>query len=235
MKSMCPCHTVQTDPERTLMSIRDDDSVLKPSQPYWIELARELQSIAQAGLTYATDTFDIERYKRLREMAAEMISRCSGLPLEQAHGSLSMQEGYMTPKIDVRGAVIRDGRLLLVRERSDGGWCMPGGWADVGEAPSLCVEREIKEESGYLASAASIVGIYDNNNDYEPIEFYHSYKIVFLCDLNGGEATTSNETSDVGFFSPDELPPLSERRTSTRHIGDVFARYGDAGLATVFD
>lgn len=217
------------------MLTNNNDSAPQPRQPYWIDMARELQSIAQAGLTYATDTFDIERYKRIREMAADIISRCSGLPVEATLDSLTMQAGYMTPKVDVRGAVVRDGRLLLVRERSDGGWCMPGGWADVGEAPSRCVEREIMEESGYIARATSIVGIYDANNDYDPIEFFHSYKIVFLCELNGGEASTSNETSDVGFFSPDELPSLSERRTSTRHIGDVFVRHNDPGLATVFD
>jgi ADP-ribose pyrophosphatase YjhB (NUDIX family) len=143
--------------------------------------------------------------------------------------------GYATPRVDVRGAVFQDNKLLLVRERADGGWTMPGGWADVGDVPSQAAEREIWEEAGFRVRTSKVIGIYDANRT-GPLEFFHAYKIVFLCELLGGEARPSSETSDVGFFSEGDLPGhLSGERTRPRHIQDAFAAYWDAGWKTVFD
>jgi ADP-ribose pyrophosphatase YjhB (NUDIX family) len=146
-----------------------------------------------------------------------------------------VQPGYATPKVDVRGAVIRDGRILLVQERADGRWCMPGGWADVGELPSKMVEREVWEESGFQVETRKVIGVYDSNRGGVPIEFYHAYKVVFLCQITGGEARPSLETLAVDFFSFEDLPPLSSIRTSQRHLKDVYAHLQDHSRPAAFD
>jgi ADP-ribose pyrophosphatase YjhB (NUDIX family) len=135
----------------------------------------------------------------------------------------------------VRAAVIQDGRLLMVRERMDGGWTMPGGWADVGEIPSEAAERETWEEAGYRVKARKLVGVYDANRS-GPLEIFHAYKLIFLCDLIGGEAQTSVETSEVSFFTIKEIPTvLSGERTRPRHITDAFAAYNDRNKIAIFD
>lgn len=200
----------------------------------WLELARELFSISQSGLTYCKNEYDLERYRRLQEMSAEMISDKTGLPKETVTQAFSIQAGYATPKIDVRGAVFRDGKILLVQERSDNKWAMPGGWADIGDLPSAMVEREVLEESGLEVHAAKVIAVYDANRA-EPMEFFHAYKIVFLCELLGGEARTNFETLDVGFFDPANLPPLSKARTDDRMLQEVFAHVHDPLRPTMFD
>src|SRR5574339_873599 len=166
----------------------------------WIQWAREIFSLSQAGLAYSKNEFDLERYKRLQEITAEMIESQSGLSKESTLESFSMQAGYATPKIDVRGAVIRDDKILLIQERMDSRWAMPGGWADLGNAPSSVAEREVWEESGYRVRAEKVVAVLDANR-IEPMEFYHAFKIIFLCRLIGGEARVSYETLAVDFFS----------------------------------
>ena len=202
--------------------------------PRWLEWAREIQAISQTGVAYSDNDFNTQRYRRLMEIAAEIIRSHTGLPKEPLVENFFTQPGYATPKVGVRGGVIRDGKILLVREREDGCWCMPGGWADIGERPSHVAAREVFEESGIIAVPRKLVGVYDANRR-EPLSLYHAYKLVFLCELNGGEPVLSSETSDVGFFAPDDLPPLSTYRTDKRHIDDVFAHWKDPQLPAVFD
>lgn len=205
------------------------------SPPRWLVWAREIQALAQTGLTYAENDYQRERYHRLTEIAAEIISEHTSLPAAGLVDLFSAQTGYATPRIDVRGAVFKDGKILLVREAKDGGWTLPGGWADVGDVPSAAAEREVWEEAGFRVRACRVVGVYDNNR-VEPLELFHAFKIVFLCDLLGGAARTSHETSEVAFFGPDEIPAeLSGERTHPRHIGDAFRAMLEPGLATVFD
>ena len=203
-------------------------------QPRWIEWAREIFSLSQAGLAYNKNEFDIERYKRLQEITAEMIESQSDISKESALESFSMQAGYITPKIDVRGAVVCDNRILLIQERTDGRWAMPGGWADLGDAPASVAEREVWEESGYRVKAEKVVAVLDANR-IQPMEFYHAFKIIFLCRLIDGEPRTSNETSAVEFFDPNELPPLSKYRTNEEMLREVFAHIKDPGRRTAFD
>jgi ADP-ribose pyrophosphatase YjhB (NUDIX family) len=146
-----------------------------------------------------------------------------------------MQPGYATPKVDVRGAVARDGQILLVQERSDGCWTMPGGWADVGDLPSDMVVREVWEESGFRVVPRKVIGVYDANRSGRPLNLYHAYKIVFLCDITGGQARPSNETSAVGFYDFDDLPPLSTNRTHERHLTEVRAHLQDPNRPAAFD
>ena len=202
--------------------------------PKWLELARELYSISQSGLTYCKNEYDLDRYRRLQEMSAEMISSETGLQKESIMQAFSMQAGYATPKVDVRGAVFRDGKILLVQERADNNWAMPGGWADIGDLPSAMVEREVLEESGLQVRAAKVIALYDANR-VEPMEFFHAYKIIFLCELLGGELCTSFETLAVDFFDPAQLPPLSIERTNQQMIDEALAHIHDSNRPTFFD
>jgi ADP-ribose pyrophosphatase YjhB (NUDIX family) len=200
----------------------------------WIGWAREIFSLSQIGLTYSENEFDIERYKRLQEISAEMIESQSDISKVSALESFSMQAGYVTPKIDVRGAVVHEGKILLIQERMDERWAMPGGWADLGNAPASVAEREVWEESGYRVKAEKVVAVIDANR-IEPLEFYHAYKIIFLCRLIGGEPQTSHETMAVDFFDPGDLPPLSMFRTNDEMLQEVFAHVKDPARPTMFD
>jgi len=203
--------------------------------PRWLVWAREIQALAQTGETYALNDWQRERYRRLMEIAAEIISEHANQPVEPIFESFKLQPGYATPKVDVRGAVFQDDQLLLVRERMDGGWAMPGGWADVGDTPALGAEREVWEESGFRVKARKLVGVYDANRS-RPLELYHAIRLVFLCELIGGEARTSNETTEVAFFHEDEIPgPLSGERTGSRHIEHAFAALRDPQWKSIFD
>lgn len=187
----------------------------------WLSWAREMQAMSQTGLAYSRSVYDTEKYARFMEIAAEITALATALPTPQVLEGFRIQPGYATVKVDVRGAVVHEGRILLVRETQDGRWAMPGGWADVGELPSAMIRREIFEESGYNAEPLRVVGVFDANRGGRPLEFFHAYKIVFLCQLTGGVPRTSAETSEVGFFAFDALPPLSEHRTNRLHLSQV--------------
>ena len=200
----------------------------------WIDWAREIFSLSQAGLTFSKNEFDLGRYKRLQEITAEMIASQSEIEKETALQSFSMQAGYITPKVDVRGAVVREGRILLIQERADNKWAMPGGWADLGDSPASVAEREVWEESGFRVKAEKVVAVIDANR-IQPFEFYHAYKLIFLCSLLDGEPQTSIETLAVDFFDPDTLPPLSSYRTDENMIREVYAHLQDPTRPTAFD
>ena len=204
-------------------------------QKSWLDWAREIEAIGQTGLHYAVDEFDRQRYHRLMEISAEMIGSQVDLKPDLLMNIFIKQLGYATPKVDVRAAVFRDQKLLMVRERADGGWTMPGGWADVGDIPSKAAEREAWEEAGLHVKAKKLIGVYDANRT-GPLELFHAYKLLYLCDLISGEPTTSYETDEVAFFSWHDIPEnLSGERTLRRHIEDAFAVWVDPTRAVVFD
>ena len=204
-------------------------------EPSWLRVARELSAMAQTGLTFTQDPYDRLRYERLRELSAEMLAQGSpadyGIILE----SLRSETGYATPKVDVRGAAFRDDRVLLVREITDGKWTLPGGWADVNQTPSHCVVREIAEESGFEARALKLVAVHDFQTRNHVHHKDSIYKLMFICEIIGGAAQPSNETSEVGFFSLDNLPPLSVGRSTVAQIELMFRHRDNPGLATEFD
>jgi len=202
--------------------------------PKWLEWAREIQAISQTGLHYAENDYQVQRYSRLSEISAEIISSHVDMENSELIEIFNQQVGYATPRIDVRGAVFQAGKLLMVRERLDGGWTMPGGWVDVGDTPSGAVEREVYEESGFEVKSRKVIGVYDANRS-GPLEIFHAFKIVFLCDILSGEARTSDETSEVEFYSKSELPNiLSGERTRSRHLEDAFTALSRE-LPTYFD
>jgi ADP-ribose pyrophosphatase YjhB (NUDIX family) len=203
--------------------------------PRWLEWAREIQALSQTGYHYAENDYQRERYQRLTEIAAEIVNEHTGLSISSLMNTFEVQKGYATPKIDVRGAVFKGDKLLLVRERQDNGWTMPGGWADVGDVPSQAAEREVWEEAGFRVKARKVLGIYDANR-VGPLELFHAFKLVFLCDLIDGEPRPSNETSEVAFFGKNEIPPdLSGERTRPRQIRDAFAALENPSASTIYD
>jgi ADP-ribose pyrophosphatase YjhB (NUDIX family) len=191
--------------------------------------------MAQTGLHFTQDPFDRQRYTRLRELAARLLSQGSEDEYARVLKGLKVDEGYATPKVDVRGAAFRDGKVLLVREATDDKWTLPGGWADVNQTPSTCVVREIFEESGFLARALKLAAVYDFQTRNRRHSRESIYKLFFLCEITGGEATVSDETSEVEFFAPDALPTLSEGRSTAEQILRMFSHHADPSLPTEFD
>ena len=203
--------------------------------PKVIEWAREIQALAQTGLTYAPNHYEIERNKRLLEIAAEMLTENSELSREEVFDIFLRQQGYSTPKVDVRAAVVKDNKILLVKEISDGRWSMPGGWADVGDMPAEAAEREAKEESGFDVKTKKVIGVFDANRSGRPMVFFHAVKIVYLCEIIGGTETPSDETSDVKFFDFNNLPELSQNRTNLKHIEEIKLHLQNPERKTFFE
>lgn len=188
----------------------------------WNRWAQELQAIAQNGSHYADNDYDRERYEAIARIAAEMSAEHLRLPSADLLAVFRGEMGHATPKVDVRGVVFDDDALLLVREREDGGWTLPGGWADIGDTPASAVEREIREESGYRTQASKVLAVLDRNRQGHPPHPFHIYKILIQCEMLGGEATPSNETSDVAFFREGEIPELSLARVLPQQITRLF-------------
>ncbi len=208
--------------------------------PLWLEWAKRLQAIAQNGLAYAESPFDVERYETIRGIATEMVESHSDVEPALLNDLFAGESGYATPKLDGRGVVFRDGKILLVRERSDGGWTLPGGWIDLYDTPSAAVEREVLEESGYRTRAVKLLALWDREQHGHPPLAYHVYKIVFLCELLEHEPveeylTNNAETDGVGFFARDAIPPLSETRVMPAQIGRLFDLHGAPEAPTEFD
>jgi ADP-ribose pyrophosphatase YjhB (NUDIX family) len=203
----------------------------------WLTWARSLQAIAQTGLTYAKDQYDVERYESVRRIAAEMMAAGSTPPIsaDTLVDLFRRDSGYSTPKVDVRAAVFEGDRLLLVKEREDGLWTLPGGWADVGDSPSVAAVREVREESGYEVVARKLLAVYDRNLHGHPPFPFHAYKLFFLCELIGGSATTSYETDGAGFFAEDRIPPLSLTRVVPGQIAHLFDHHRHPEWPTSFD
>jgi ADP-ribose pyrophosphatase YjhB (NUDIX family) len=189
------------------------------NNPHRLNWSTRLQAIAQNGLTFAHDPYDIERYQAIREIAAEMLAVGSGLEISVIRNLISADTGYATPKVDVRGAVFRDNKILLVQEKSGGGWTLPGGWADVCELPAENVIREVFEESGMQTRATKILALWDRSkHPHQPPFPFRVYKVFVLCNIIGGTATPGSETDSVDFLGERELPELSLTRVTPWQI-----------------
>ena len=204
-------------------------------EPNWLTWGRKLQAIAQSGIAHTKNPFDAERYEAVRAVAADMLADRTGTGAEAILGLFVEERGYATPKVDVRGAVFEDDRLLMVKEDLAGGWAVPGGWAEINEPPSRSVEREIFEESGFTAKARKIIGVYDRLLHPHTPHPWHSYKMFFLCEKTGGEATTSIETSDVSFFSEEELAALPLAKVTPSQLAHVFEHHRNPDRPADFD
>jgi len=206
-------------------------------EPNWLKWAKQLAALAQNGLTYSDNEYEIDRYKHIRQIAAEMMSAGFEVETRAIIDLFSQEHGYATPKVDVRGAVFRDDKILLVREKIDGGWTLPGGWADPCQSPSEAVAREVFEEAGFEVRVTKLAAVYDRSkHPHEPPMPFHLYKLFFLCEITGGSATESYETTGVDFFAEDKIPQdLSISRTLPFQIARMFEHHRDPVLATDFD
>ncbi len=211
-------------------------------EPAWLDWAKRLQTMAQTGLTYCRDPYDIGRYHEIAEIAAAMMARGSDTPVEHVRDMFAGETGHATPKVDVRTAVFRPGargvEILLVREKSDGLWTLPGGWADVGESPSEAAAREVLEESGYVVRITRLLAVFDKRKHPHPPQAFYVYKLFFAAEIVSSDETGGDgkETDAVAFFAPDLLPPLSVKRALPGQIATLFALHAaGAAAATLFD
>ncbi|WP_054957260.1 NUDIX hydrolase [Paenibacillus dakarensis] len=203
--------------------------------PKWLEWAKELQAISQAGLAYSKDVYDIERFEQLRDLSVSILHEYTDIEHEKIRFLFASDTGYPTPKVDIRGVVFQDGKILLVRERLDGAWSLPGGWADIGLSAKEVVVKEIKEESGYDVRPVRLLAVLDKKFHDHPPEAQHVYKIFILCELTGGKAGGGIETSEAAFFAEDHLPGLSVQRNTKRQIEVMFEYLRNPAKEVWFD
>lgn len=204
--------------------------------PKWLQWSRRIQAIAQSGIQYATNPFDIGRYRELSWIAAEMMADGMGTTSGDVKAIFDTQSGYATPKLDVRGCVFKGDKILLVRELMDGGlWALPGGFVEINESPSSAVERELREEAGVITKAKRILAVYDHNLHGHPPFPFHVYQMFVECELFAEATPDPIETSDPTYFSIRELPELSLPRVTPKEIRRMFDLVRDPSLPTEFD
>jgi len=208
----------------------------QPQEPPLLRLARRLQAIAQTGLTYTEGIYDRQRYLELTELAAELMHCSTDLPVIELRELFARQSGYATPKVDVRAAVFQNDQILLVQESEDGLWTLPGGWADVNDAPSEAVRREVREEAGLEVRVTKLAMLLDRSlHPHEPPFPFHVYKLFFLCEPVGGTLQPGLETRAAAFFARHDLPPLSRTRVLPEQIQRLFDHARQPELPTDFD
>ena len=205
------------------------------NEPQWLVWARTLQAHAQNGLTYSRDPYDLERFSAIRVLAAEIMAAYTQADMHLLRDLFDEQTGYATPKVDVRAVVFRDDKLLMVREKVDGGWTLPGGWADVGDSPAEAVTREVFEESGYQVRAAKLLAVYDRNRHGHPPIPWYVYKLFFRCELLGGAPAENIETDGIDFFAESELPALSLSRIVPSQLHRMFEHHRHPDWPADFD
>lgn len=211
--------------------------------PQWLDWAQRLQAVAQTGAHYKPSSFDQERYDEVGRIAAEMLTANGNLGLNAVQAIFDAQTGHATPKVDVRGVVFHENKILLVQEKQDNYlWTLPGGWADIGESPSENTAREVYEESGYRVRAVKLLALYDRNRHPHPPYPFHAYKAFFQCELIDPDRRVSAETSAsfvetglVDWFAEDALPELSINRVTPQQIARFFEHLRQPALGTDFD
>lgn len=201
----------------------------------WLEWAKELQFIAQAGLTYSENTFDRERFQRVREISAEIMSLMSDIPQETIKGLFCNETGFQTPKLDTRAAIFDDeGRILLVKE-NNGTWSLPGGWVDVMQSVKSNTIKEVREEAGLDVETIRLIAVQDRNKHNTPPYAYNICKVFVLCKAIGGPFQANAETVESRYFALDELPLLAEEKNNREQIEMCFKANADENWQTLFD
>jgi ADP-ribose pyrophosphatase YjhB (NUDIX family) len=201
----------------------------------WLEYAKRVQALAQAGITYAENSFDLERYQELSEISVRLMSELSGTEVTRVRDLFTNEDGYQTPKTDVRAVIFQDGKILLVREKVDNCWALPGGWADVGYSPGEVAVKETREEAGLEVSAGRLLAVLDKKCHPHPPSPYHTYKIFIRCQILGGTLQQGSETLDVQFFGREELPELSVERGTVSQLQLMFEYLDNPNKEPVFD
>ena len=200
----------------------------------WLDWAVELQSLAQSALYYCKDKFDIERFERIREISAEMLSEVSGLPIEKVKEIFCNEVGFQTPKLDCRAAIFKEDKILLVQENNKT-WSLPGGWVDVDQSVKQKTIKEVKEEAGLDVTADRVIAVQDREKHNLPIYAYKVCKIFVQCSVIGGAFQENIETIQSRYFSLEELPPLAEEKNTKEQIEMCFQAYHSKHWETMFD
>ena len=201
----------------------------------WLKWAMEIQSLAQAGLAYTENPYDIERYERLREISAEMVAEKSNISLDKVERLFCNETGYQTPKLDTRAAIFKDNKILLTHE-NNGTWSLPGGWCDVLESVKSNTVKEVTEETGLDVEAVKIISIQDRNKHNKPQYAYGVCKVFVLCNIIGGKFIKNIETTETKYFSLEEIPSnLAEEKTNKEQIEMCFAAFNNQSWQTQFD
>jgi ADP-ribose pyrophosphatase YjhB (NUDIX family) len=203
--------------------------------PKWLDWAKQLQSIAQAGLTYSKDVYDLERFELIRNISVEIMSQHTVMEMTVIKDLFASEAGYATPKVDIRAVVFKENKILMVRENTDGNWSLPGGWADIGLTPSEVAVKEVKEETGFDVKAVKLLAVFDKKCHPHPPSPFHVYKMFIQCEIIGGQPMEGIETSAVGFFAENELPPLSIARNTKTQIEMAFKHLHNPQEPVYFD
>jgi ADP-ribose pyrophosphatase YjhB (NUDIX family) len=191
----------------------------------WLLIAKEIQAIAQAGLTYSANKYDLDRYRQLRELSIRIMQEYTESPIEKIRDLFASEEGYQTPKVDIRSVVFREGRILMVRESNDGLWTLPGGWADVNYSPFEIAAKEVSEEAGIEVKPQRLLAVFDKMKHSHPPDLYHVYKLFILCADSGQTVRPGMETTNADWFRRDKIPPLSPLRITKEQIEIMFEFY----------
>lgn len=201
----------------------------------WIDWVKQIQSIAQAGLTYSKDVYDLERFQQLRDISIAMMSHYTKTDWEVVENLFASETGYQTPKVDIRAVIFQNEKLLFVKEKSDGKWALPGGWADISYTPTEVAAKEALEETGYKVDHFRLLAIFDKEKHQPSPSATHIYKIFIGCEIVGGEKKLSIETEDIDFFSENEIPDLSIARNTEWQIKEMFAFMKDRNKEKILD
>jgi len=201
----------------------------------WLDWAKQLQSLAQAGLAYSKDIYDVERFELIRNISVEMLSQQTGMEMTVIKDLFASETGYATPKVDIRAVIFKDNKILMVKENSDGSWSLPGGWADIGLTPSEVAVKEVKEESGFDVKAVKLLAVMDMKCHPHPPSPFHIYKMFIQCEVIGGQPMKGVETSAVEFFAGNKLPPLSIARNTQTQIEMAFKHLYNPKEPVYFD
>jgi ADP-ribose pyrophosphatase YjhB (NUDIX family) len=201
----------------------------------WLEWAARLQSIAQAGLTFSENQYDLDRYQQIRTLSVEILHEYTGISHEKIKDLFASETGYQTPKVDIRASVFKDDKILMVREKIDGAWSLPGGWADVTTSAGESAVRECLEEAGAHVKPKRIIAIHLADRHYNFPYPYTIYKIFVECELIGNSFSENTETLEAGFFPINSLPPLSTERNTRDQIEMCFEAKKHKLFETVFD
>lgn len=204
-------------------------------EPKWLDWAKQLQSIAQAGLAYSKDVYDLERFELIRNISVDILAHYTEMDRPIIKDLFAGETGYATPKVDIRAVVFQDDKILMVRENSDGNWALPGGWADIGHTPSEVAIKEVKEEAGFTVKPIRVLAVTDKKCHPHPPSVFHVYKIFIQCAIISGQQSSGIETSEVKFFAENELPPLSIARNTKSQIEMAFNYLKNPVQAVYFD
>lgn len=202
---------------------------------YWLEIAKKLQAMAQSGLAYSNNQYDTERYEELRGISADIMAKYTDIKIEKIKDLFCNETGYQTPKVDIRAVIFKDNKILMVREKLDGAWALPGGWADIGLTPGEIAVKETTEEAGLDVEPLKLLAVFDKKRHPHPPSPYHTYKVFIMCEIIGGVLEAGMETSEVGFFGKNELPELSVERNTESQILTMFGFLDNPSKETLFD